>query len=321
MSVQIQQITDVFNKKLKTISLEKKQLYIKLMQYRRELFAYERAKENNDDDFERLNPDEKYVKLAERFLGKPNITIEECIQIKESGTEEVRELIESYKNVIKQYYSENKEMLYSVRRGIRTETINRSRNIVNQYEAERGDWVFASSTSKEKNTYRVRGTDGMYGLGDDVAIYFGDVVEPQNGRLLLKEPSYYYTLKSDKFMPVVCIKNSKNNPDEFHFEFGEEWTSDQDIMQEDIIDIEEFRDVTDILDNVQVITTADKETIKSLVNSRNKSVPELKEIAKNAIQAGTCTYWNLVLNRNVDDYFRPAIKKNDEKQAEKQKEL
>lgn len=309
MSVQIQQITEKFNEKLKTISIEKIKMYQKLMQYRKELYVYEKAKENDEEDFERLNPNERFLERAQRFFGNSNLTIAQCIQNLENATKEVRNLVEEYRKAIKQYYVENKKLLYTVR-GTKHETIRRSRNIVNQYEAERGDWVFATSTPKEKNTYRIRGKGGMYGLGEDVAIYFGDVVEPKSGKLLLIKPLYYYTLKSDKFMPVVCINNTKNNPNDFHFEFGEEWTSDQDITQEDIIDVEEYRDVTDILENVQVISTKDKDTMQKFFENRNESTDQLKEIAKNAIQSGNCTYWNFVLNRNINTFFKPVLKKN-----------
>ena len=318
MNIEIQQITEKFNKKLKTISIEKIQMYQKLMQYRRELYAYEKAKENNEDNFEKLNPNERYLQKAQSFFGNSSMSIEQCIQILERETVEVRELVESYRNAIKQYYSENKNHLYTVR-GTRHETIRRSKNIVNQYEAERGDWVFATSTPKEKNTYRIRGKGGMYGLGEDVAIYFGDVVEPKNGRLLLTEPSYYYTLKSNKFIPVVRINNTKENSNDFYFEFGEEWTSDQDIVQEDIIDVEEYRDVTDILDSVQVISTKYRDTMEMFFASRSKSADKIKEMAKNAIQTGSCTYWNLVLNRNINNYFKPIFKKTKEQKEKIQK--
>lgn len=306
----IPQITEKFNEELKTLSLVKIQMYQKLMQYRRELYAYERAKENNEDNFERLNPNERYIKMAQSFWKDSTLTIEECIQILESETREVRDLVESYRRTIKGYYLEENLPVYTVIKN-KLDILRRSKNILNQYEAEKGDWVFAASTPKEKNTYRIRGNGGMYGLGEDVAIYFGDDLEIQSGRLLLTQPSYYYTIKSDKFMPVVCINNTKEDPNDFHFEFGEEWTSNQDIIREDIIDIEEYRDVTDILDNIQVISTKNEATMQKFFKSRNESTDKIKEMAKNAIQSGGCTYWNLVLNRNINSYFKPVLKKNE----------
>ena len=85
------------------------------MQYRRELYAYERAKENKEYNFERLNPNDRYIKMAQSFFDNSNITIEECIQILEKETMEVRNLVDCYKNAIKQYYSENQKPLYTVR--------------------------------------------------------------------------------------------------------------------------------------------------------------------------------------------------------------
>ena len=132
MDIQIQQITGKFNEKLKTISLEKKQMHQRLTRYRKELYAYERAKERNEENFEKLNPNERYIEMARSFFGKSNLTIEECIKILEKDTEEVRDLIESYKKAIKQYYLENQITLYTVRR-TKHEIIKKSQNIGKTY--------------------------------------------------------------------------------------------------------------------------------------------------------------------------------------------
>ena len=71
-------------------------MHQRLTRYRKELYAYERAKERNEENFEKLNPNERYIEMARSFFGKSNLTIEECIKILEKDTEKAEEELKKY---------------------------------------------------------------------------------------------------------------------------------------------------------------------------------------------------------------------------------
>lgn len=302
MDVGIIEITENFNNRLKGIDKNEIWTYMRLMQYRMGLYRAEKT--------ENSQVVKEYKERAFEMLRQTNISIpsnikntDEIEQFAVLASQNVFALIEEYKNAIKQYYQDNGLNLYSVR-GHKYDTITKSKNIVNQYEAERGDWVFAASTPKSENAYRIRSAEhGMHGLGNGEYVIFGDVLHLQDGKLMLNTPAYFYTLKTDKFMPVVRINNSRSNPNNFMFVFGNEWTSDQDIQGDDIIDIEEYTDVTDLLNNLQLFSTTDRHTIKSL-DEAGWQQDMKRHIIRDGIKVGAVSYWNLSLNRNVNEFYK-----------------
>lgn len=302
MDVGIIEITENFNNRLKEFDKNEIWTYMRLMQYRMGLYRAEKigdsrtVQEYKEKAFE-------MVKQTNMLIPSNINNIDEIEQIALLMSKSVFSLIKEYQNAIKQYYQDNRLDLYSVR-GHKHDTITRSKNIVNQYEAERGDWVFATSTPKSENAYRIRSAGcGMHGLGSGEYIFFSNTLHLQDGKLMLNAPAYFYTLKVDKFMPVVRINNTEENQNNFMFVFGKEWTSDQDIQGDDIIDVEEYTDVTDLLNNLQIFSTTDRHTIRSLDEAGWKQDMK-RHIIKDGIKAGTVSYWNLALNRNVNEFYK-----------------
>lgn len=308
MDDKIEKITQKFNNSLGKIDKKEIWFYMSLMQYRMNLYKVEKTA----DAYYVQKYKTQSFENAKNRMKIPNevSNMDELEQFAIMKTKNVISLINDYKRAIKQYYQENGLNLFSVR-GHKYDVITRSKNIVNQYEAERGDWVFAASTPKNKNAYRIRSAEhGMFEIGENETILFGDVVHLQDGKILLNSTAYYYTLKCDKFMPVVRINNTREDPNDFRFVFGDEWTSDEDIHQEDMVAVEEYRDVTDLLDNLQLFSTTDEHTIKALDEARWNS--ERKRcIVKNGIRVGAVNYWNLALGRNVSEFY--GEKENKEK--------
>lgn len=301
MDSKIAEITSFYNEKLHEIDPQKLKLYMAYMNY---LITLNALKKNGSDRIDEFKQG-CYKKVVRDFpevqSGAANFDeIERNVIV---SLKNVLLLIQGYKNAIKDYYQDNGINVFSVR-GHKYDVVRRSRNALNQYENESGNWVFATSTPKELNYYRLRVAEkGMTARDGIGTIYFGTSAHVQNGRMLLINPAYYYTFKSDKFMPVVRIMDSRDNPQNFHFDFSDEWTSDQDITEEDIVSVEEYTDVTDLVDSFNIFSVDEhnKETFETLARERNTD--RLKAALKEGIRSGTVVYYNQLLYRNVDRFY------------------
>lgn len=300
MDKKIEQITESFNDKLKQIDHNEIVTYMRLMEYRSALYRIEKSQDKQKIE----NFKKQFFEKAKKQMHLPDKLkdMDEVERFAEAHITNVTNLLQEYKNAIKQYFQENNLSLYTIR-GHKHETISRSKNIVNQYEAEKGDWVFAASTPKNKNAYRIRSAKhGMIGISDNESLILGDVVHLQEGKLLLDTPAYYYTLKCDKFMPVVRINNTREDANDFRFVFGEEWTSDEDIQRKDMVSVEEYADVTDLLDNMQLFSTTDEHTIRTLSDAKG-NCEKRRDIIRDGVRAGAVRYWNMELDRNVSEFY------------------
>lgn len=141
--------------------------------------------------------------------------------------------------------------------GVLRKSIDRANN----YETERANGVFASSSPIDgNNPYIARNSSGMIILGKSVYIYGNDnikVTEDSNGRkqAILKNPNYIYHINPEKFNPVcnITIDPTTNNP---IFEFSEEWISDSEIDISDynqVRKIEQVKDVTSLLKHYTIL--------------------------------------------------------------------
>lgn len=300
MDKKIEQITEIFNDKLKQIDHNEIVTYMRLMEYRSALYRIEKSQEEQKiETFKK-----QFFERAKKQMHLPDKLkdMDEVERFAEAHITNVTNLLQEYKNAIKQHFQENNLSLYTIR-GHKHETISRSKNIVNQYEAEKGDWVFAASIPKNKNAYRIRSAKhGMIGISDNESLILGDIVHLQEGKLLLDTPAYYYTLKCDKFMPVVRINNTREDANDFRFVFGEEWTSDEDIQREDMVSVEEYADVTDLLDNMQLFSTTDEHTIRTLSDAKG-NCEKRRDIIRDGVRAGAVRYWNMELDRNVSEFY------------------
>ena len=139
--------------------------------------------------------------------------------------------------------------------------IRKSFGALNNYETERVDAVFASSTPVDGNNPYIAWKDGeLVKLGDSEYIYGNDNIEitkdsEGKNHAMLKEPNYIYHISPEKFEPVCnfTIDKTTNEP---IFEFSDEWTSDTEVDISDnnqVKKIEEVRDVTSLLENHTIL--------------------------------------------------------------------
>ncbi|MCR5186803.1 MAG: hypothetical protein K6D97_06805 [Clostridia bacterium] len=302
MDKQVTDISNSFNERIRRLDPRKLKLYMDYMGYLIALNHLKKEGSDRIDEFKQGCYQKARRDFPEIINGAANFDeIEQNVIL---SIKDVLILIQDYKNSIKKYYQDNGLNLYTVR-GHKYDVVKRSQNALNQFENESGNWVFATSTPKEHNFYRMRNSSkGMFSRRELGAIYLGNNTHVKSGRLLLNSPQYFYTLKNDKFMPVVRIKNAKDNPSEYYIDFSNEWTSDQDITEEDIVSIEEYIDVTDLVDNNDIFGIDDShaDTFKSL--SRGKYDGDfLRKTIKEEVGKGTITYFNYILGRNVDAFY------------------
>ena len=139
--------------------------------------------------------------------------------------------------------------------------IRKSFGALNNYETERVDAVFASSTPVDGNNPYIAWKDGeLVKLGDSEYIYGNDnieIIKDSEGKnhAMLKEPNYIYHINPEKFEPVCnfTIDKTTNEP---VFEFSDEWISDTEVDISDnnqVRKVEEVRDVTNILENHTIL--------------------------------------------------------------------
>ena len=139
--------------------------------------------------------------------------------------------------------------------------IRKSSGVLNNYETERVDAVFASSTPVDGNNPYIAWKDGeLVKLGDSEYIYGNDnieIIKDSEGKnhAMLKEPNYIYHISPEKFEPVCnfTIDKITNEP---AFEFSDEWISDTEVDISDnkqVKRIEEVRDVTRLLENYTIL--------------------------------------------------------------------
>lgn len=158
--------------------------------------------------------------------------------------------------------------------------LRRSIDRANNYETEREDGVFASSTPVDgNNPYIVRNSSGMIRLGKSTYIYGNDnieVTQDSEGKkhAMLRQPNYIYHINPDRFNPV-CNLTIDPRSHEPIFEFSEEWISDSEVDISDhsqVRSIEQVKDVTNLLEHYTILCDTKSQGIGMKVRqSRTKN--------------------------------------------------
>ena len=139
--------------------------------------------------------------------------------------------------------------------------LRKSIDVLNMYETERVDAVFASSTPIDGKNLYIAWKDGeLVKLGNSEYIYGNDnieIIKDSEGKnhAMLKEPNYIYHISPEKFEPV-CNFTIDKKTNESVFEFSDEWISDTEVDISDnnqVRKVEEVRDVTSILENHTIL--------------------------------------------------------------------
>lgn len=184
--------------------------------------------------------------------------------------------------------------------------IRKSIDRPNNYETERVDGVFASSSPIDgNNPYIARNNLGMIRLGEATYIYGGDnieVVSDEEGKkyAMLKKPNFIYYINPEKFMPVCNLTTSPytHKPT---FEFSEEWISSTEI---DISDpnqfkkVEEVKDITKLLEHFAILCDVNSQGMGvKAIQTRNKQ--KALEIIREGMEDGSIRNINQEAGINV----------------------
>ena len=139
--------------------------------------------------------------------------------------------------------------------------LKRSIDRANNYETERVNGVFASSSPIDgNNPYIARNSSGMIILGKSTYIYGSDNIEVTQDSAgkkyaMLRQPNYIYHINPYRFNPV-CNLTIDPRSHEPIFEFSEEWISDSEIdisNHSQVRNIEQVKDVTNLLEHYTIL--------------------------------------------------------------------
>ena len=167
--------------------------------------------------------------------------------------------------------------------GVLRKSIDRANN----YETERVNGVFASSSSIDgNNPYIARNSSGMIILGKSTYIYGSDnieVTQDSEGKkhAMLRQPNYIYHINPNRFNPV-CNLTIDPRSHEPIFEFSEEWISDSEVDISDhsqVRNIEQVKDVTSLLEHYTILCDTQSQGIGMKVRQSKSKDEELKFIA------------------------------------------
>ncbi len=318
---EMEKLRKKYSDKLQKLDKEGKSVSyaLRCLLYQRCTLQIERNRDLSEEEkeLERSRLEGKFLSEAKKYL--PNEVTSDFPTLKKhmyEVAEPAFELMEEYRASIKEFFVTNNLNLNAVRVNAPDEyrdgIIPVSKGLLTQYEEQKGDFVFASSTASERNAYLARTFGkGMYSMSDDTYFYPGDSLSIKNGRLQIPKTGYIYYMKCDDFMPVVTMRRDREGVPSFLF--GEEWIIPRGVdLEKDVTGVEEFSDVTRILENIQAISSSDKEII-SLIYSREVPRDRKLSILLQAVKDGRATYWNDKLKINPKYFGREAqMRENEE---------
>lgn len=289
-----------FNIRLNAFDKDTLGFYYALLLYNERVCRLKRTSLYNKDlDFhmELKKIQDKYLKNYSKGGYGEIKSFEELYDFIKKKTEGVSALLEEFKMTIKKYYVENNIPLYHIT-PYEGDSLTRSRNSLNQYEREIGDWVFASSADINDNVYRLRvAGSGMIRIDENSYLITGDHVKYSQGNLMLDNDSYIYTLKNDKFLPVVSIGRSRNG---YQLLFDNEWTSDKDIHKDDILSREKDINVTEVLNSNNIFSTQDK-FILNAIRKPGITIEESRQIISKGIEDNRVIFWNKEIEKDLPE--------------------
>ena len=174
--------------------------------------------------------------------------------------------------------------------GILRKSIDRANN----YETERVDGFFASSTPVDgSNPYIARNSSGMILLGKSTYIYGSDNIEVTQDsegkkRAMLRKPNYIYYINPNRFNPV-CNLNIDSRSNEPIFVFSEEWISDSELDISDhsqVRSIEQVQDVTSLLEHYTILCDTQSQGI-GIQARQSKTKNDALKLIERKIQDGS----------------------------------
>ena len=202
--------------------------------------------------------------------------------------------------------------------------LRKSIDVLNMYETERVDAVFASSTPIDgKNPYIAWKDGELVKLGDSEYIYGNnniEIIKDSEGkkRAMLKEPNYIYHISPEKFEPVCNFTIDKTTNDPV-FEFSDEWISDIEVDISDnnqVRKVEEVRDVTSILENYTILCDKYSQRIGMKVMTFKNKEEGMKFIAEK-IREGSVR--NINEETGINDRYSQIYNEKDKSEGREER--
>lgn len=199
-------------------------------------------------------------------------------------TSKIFELMKEYEQAIKRIFVDNNIDITHITsiapEQLEGGVLRRSIDRANNYETERVNGVFASSSPIDgNNPYIARNSSGMIILGKSTYIYGSDnieVTQDSEGKkhAMLRQPNYIYHINPDRFNPVCNLTIDPRSHDPI-FEFSEEWISDSEVDISDnsqVRSIEQITDVTSLLEHYTILCDTQSQGIGMQVRqAKNKN--------------------------------------------------
>ena len=157
---------------------------------------------------------------------------------------------------------------------------------------EIGNYTFAQSGMLVDNAYLLRKSGKGVCRDKDICIP-GDpnLVYSEDGHAMLKDPLYVYLMSTEKFEPVISISLKGDTP---AIDFAGEWATESEIDLADL-SIIECKDVTEMLDYLQIFSIPDKSIYQQLAQLPYDE--KIKQI-RTLLEKGQIHYINDECNRN-----------------------
>ena len=202
--------------------------------------------------------------------------------------------------------------------------LRKSIDVLNMYETERVDAVFASSTPIDgKNPYIAWKDGELVKLGNSEYIYGNDNIEitkdsEGNNHAMLKEPNYIYHISPEKFEPVCNFTIDKTTNDPV-FEFSDEWISDIEVDISDnnqVRKVKEVRDVTSILENYTILCDKYSQRIGMKVMTFKNKEEGMKFIAEK-IREGSVR--NINEETGINDRYSQIYNEKDKSEGREER--
>ena len=245
------------------------------------------------------------------------------IETMDDDVKRIFELQKQFEQDIKQIFVENKECITHITQvppeDIRGGKISVSKNRANNYETERGDWVFASSNPMDgNNPYIARSNQGMIIIAEKAYVYGGDNMQVTtdnqgNRHVVLKNPNYVYMINPENFTPVVRLMKDKQGMP--FFDFSEEWFSEKEVDINDLNQIrgvEEISDITELIRRYQVFCDVGMTGEAMYIRSSYGKAQGIERI-KEGIRSGRLRYINGEAKINYYEYLEKEIEGEQEK--------
>lgn len=258
---------------------------------------------------ETINNALSFLQKRRQNHGRDNDDIEISYEVKE-----IFSMMKEYGEAIKKVFIDNNIDITHITsvspEKMEKRRIRKSIDRANNYETERVDGVFASSSPiNGNNPYIARNSSGMIRIGESTYIYGEDNIDVESDeegkkRAILKNPNYIYYINLEKFTPVcnLTINPYTHKP---IFEFSEEWISKEEINisnPNQVRKIEEVRDVTNLLEHFTVLCDVNSKGI-GLKAIQTKNKQQIIEIVSESIKNGSLRNINKETGINDKEIF------------------